>query len=124
MSKDGKIKGDRPKTYRKIKKWTVFDTNWNMNYLRLKDFKARFGHCNVKEDWLEDKPLGRWVIRQRVYKSRLTPDRLEKLDGLGFVWNTYDADWVGSFRELVAFRDTFGHCQPSKGDAAHRKLAD
>ena len=62
--------------------------NWERRFAQLEDFKRRFGDCFVPFEWPENKPLGRWVATQRVYKraGRLSRERLRRLKGIGFPW--------------------------------------
>lgn len=75
---------------------------WNTKYNLLHTFKARHGHVDVPQKYKEDKPLGKWVGRQReqykVYcKNQIVPpndrvacaltdDRIHKLNEVGFKW--------------------------------------
>ena len=62
------------------------------------------GHCNVPSTYPKNQPLAYWVFKQRgqyrIYKKRdyvmpgekkqmchMTPDRISKLDAIGFEWN-------------------------------------
>ena len=60
-------------------------------FASLKVFKDLHGHCNVPQKYTEDLELGRWVSRQRVsYRAKtLSQDRIDKLNGLGFVWELF-----------------------------------
>lgn len=106
------------------KQLTKFDINWNQKYLQLKDYKRRFRTCDVPQEWAEDKSLGRWVIRQRVYKKRLTPERIEKLDKLGFTWKIYDKVWEYNYKALIKYKERYGDCNVSKAYSNYLKLAD
>jgi predicted helicase/DNA-binding TFAR19-related protein (PDSD5 family) len=60
---------------------------WELNFAALQKFQRREGHCRVpigKE--MDGLKLGIWVYSQRSKKKVLTPDRLKRLDALGFVW--------------------------------------
>lgn len=70
--------------------------------------------------------LGNWARKQRrQYKlhsegkpSPLTPSRMERLEGLGFMWNsprcnkqsTTPVDWKTRFQELCQYREKNGSC--------------
>lgn len=101
-----------------------FEINWNTKYFQLKDYKKRFKNCDVPQNWHEDTSLGRWVIRQRVYKKNLSPERVEKLDKIGFTWKIYDKVWEKCFEELALYKKRYGDCNVSKGDSKRLKLAD
>lgn len=75
---------------------------WTAKFNLLLSFKARHGHVDVPQKYKENKPLGKWVGRQReLYKINcknvtlnlsdrvacaLTEERILKLNELGFKW--------------------------------------
>jgi len=68
--------------------WDVLDADWEEGFAALKVFKKREGHCRVPQAHKEgDHRLGIWVGTQRAKKANLTPERLQRLDEIGFVWN-------------------------------------
>ncbi len=62
---------------------------WQDKFDQLVAFKQRFGHCQVPDQWPENKSLANWVSfqRQQAKKGSLPPDRMEKLTAIGFVFN-------------------------------------
>ena len=40
----------------------------------------------------------------------LSPDRIKRLEEIGFQWEVYDAAFEKHCRELIAFKEEFGHC--------------
>jgi len=68
---------------------------WSSKYDELLQYKEKHGDTRVPQHFKENKALGKWVAKQREqYKlhkkgkhSFLTPDRLEKLNSIGFVWS-------------------------------------
>lgn len=58
---------------------------------RSRPFKNQFGDCLVRSDYLTVSgfKLGAWVRnqRERFKLGRLTSDRIQHLDELGFIWN-------------------------------------
>jgi Helicase associated domain len=63
--------------------WGITAAAWNKNYAELVAYKEAHGHCNVPK---ESGSLGRWCHNQRHRRSQSTPDRIAKLDALGFCW--------------------------------------
>ena len=54
----------------------------------LKRFKEREGSCSVKQTHKEGSiKLGTWANAQRSNKDTLTPERIQRLEAIGFVWN-------------------------------------
>lgn len=74
--------------------WDVHSSSWEERFLELVAFKMKYGHANVPRSRGK---LGSWVKSQRrqhsLYirgeKSHLTPERVAKMNSLGF-------EWVGS----------------------------
>eukprot|EP00534_Pseudo-nitzschia_fraudulenta_P012814 CAMPEP_0201219670 /NCGR_PEP_ID=MMETSP0851-20130426/191195_1 /ASSEMBLY_ACC=CAM_ASM_000631 /TAXON_ID=183588 /ORGANISM="Pseudo-nitzschia fraudulenta, Strain WWA7" /LENGTH=434 /DNA_ID=CAMNT_0047509361 /DNA_START=30 /DNA_END=1334 /DNA_ORIENTATION=+ len=68
---------------------------WSSKYEELLTYKEKNGDTRVPQHYKANKALGKWVAKQREqYKlhkkgkhSFLTPDRLEKLNSIGFVWS-------------------------------------
>jgi len=63
---------------------------WEKDFKHLVAYKEKFGDC-----WLElinadlrdpYNTLADWVSKVRSQKDRLTPERLDRLNGLGFEW--------------------------------------
>ncbi len=103
---------------------SIFDIKWNEKYRILVDFKKKYGHCNVPDKTIyKGCELGRWVIRQRVRKHKLSPERITKLNSIGFIWNIYEFLWIKSFGELKDYKAKFGHCDVSKGHKGYLSLA-
>jgi murein L,D-transpeptidase YcbB/YkuD len=73
--------------------WNVREgrTPWSRRYEELKEYKEKFGDCNVPKKWTENQKLLAWVTKQRTqYKlysagkeSNLTEEKVDKLTELG-----------------------------------------
>ncbi|GFH61990.1 hypothetical protein CTEN210_18466 [Chaetoceros tenuissimus] len=91
---------------------------WNDRYKQVKEFKAKNGHCNVPREYAQNKTLGSWVHRQRTeyslmkkgLQSKMTEDRVEKLENIGFVWSTKKDTWKERYEELKEYHAQQGHC--------------
>ena len=91
--------------------------SWNNRLFELTDYNNESNHTNVPRQYLQNKPLGLWVLRQRnEYKlveegkpSHLTKERIESLNKLGFVWNILDSVWEDQLQQLVEFNNEFNH---------------
>ena len=120
------------------------DETWMNRYKELVDFKRKFGHCFVPNNYHENDSLGRWVKRQRHLQKRqqnqqqqqqqtkspsqlgghykkssslpsLTPQRKKLLDDIGFIWDSHDTIWNQRLQELYKFKEEHGHCKiPAK----------
>lgn len=67
--------------------WDPFAEQWEQSYEALVRFHNREGHSRVPIAHSEDDlKLGGWVGTQRTNKNRLSPDRLKRLNAIGFIW--------------------------------------
>jgi Helicase associated domain len=55
------------------------------------------------------------VSRQRGCKDTLLESRRQRLDELGFVWDSHEAAWEEGFRYLTLYKDREGHCRVPVG---------
>ncbi len=55
--------------------------------------------------------LGSWVSTQRKDKDTMPPERRQRLDALGFVWDPRAARWEKGFGFLKRYRQRKGHCR-------------
>ncbi len=71
--------------------WDPIAEQWEEGFAALVQFKKSHGHVLAvrgrghRERGLN---LGTWVATQRSNKERLTPDRLKRLNAIGFIWKT------------------------------------
>jgi hypothetical protein len=84
--------------------WDSQGTAWEERLGELRVFRAAFQHCNVPSNYSENKCLSTWVKCQRrqmkLFRegkpSNMTPDRIEKLESLGFEWELRSYRKAGS----------------------------
>jgi hypothetical protein len=106
------------------RKLAADDERWELTFERLLQFKAKFGHVNVKRAFNDGKKphLGTWVQTQRtLYKSaNLRQERIDALEAIGFRWRLNnmeiknqmmvdEAAWNKVFDRLVKYKQQFGH---------------
>eukprot|EP00978_Attheya_sp_CCMP212_P027299 scaffold91428_cov58-Attheya_sp.AAC.1 len=104
-----------------------FNQQWNMRYQELKEYQAEHGDCLVPSRYHPNPALGKWVRNQRnAYyvwknekgKSSITPERIELLEQLGFVWDArlipstwwFDQQWNTRYQELKEYQAEHGDC--------------
>lgn len=85
--------------------------SWDERLGQLAAYKARHGHCRVPARWPENPAFGLWVVNQRRVRKagKLSPDRIARLDALGFDWGDSRGAWEARFAELEAYKARFGH---------------
>ncbi len=96
---------------------------WWTRFGELETFKEHLGHLDVDIDMEEDIlnalnviKLRHWVKLQRVEhtryksgeKSSLTPERVEALSRIDFIWNKHREFWREKFEQLKNFHDEYG----------------
>ena len=70
------------------------------------------GHCIVpKRLKVDGFNLGQWLQFQRTRRDKLSPERRQRLDDIGFVWDPIAEFWEEGFSKLLQFRETEGHCR-------------
>ncbi len=47
--------------------------------------------------------LGSWVTNQRTVQDTMSPERRQRLDALGFVWDMLTVQWEEGFRCLERY---------------------
>jgi len=92
--------------------WDPFVANWEEMFAALLNYKQTHDDCNVPNEWEENPDLGQWGQRQRnVYKKdKLSPERIKRLEDIGFVWNRLDATWKEMFAVLSSYKQIHGDC--------------
>jgi len=85
---------------------------WESRYCELIEFREVHGHCNVPDSWPENLQLARWVMTQRqLYrKGKLSPDRIQRLEAIGFIWCRQDHAWDEMHQRLVNYKRIHGNC--------------
>jgi hypothetical protein len=110
--------------------WDPLAAFWSLRFRQLRGFKAQFGHCFVPFRYPANPQLGKWVTTQRQnFKlsqegkpSVMTPERVQALQYVGFVWDANAAVWNECFEQLLEFKAQFGHCLVPQQYSANSKL--
>ena len=89
--------------------WEPLDLVWMACFDELVNFKSENGDCNVP---YSQGPLGSWVTNQRSYykKGKLSQERVDLLESIGFSWEPIDETWMSRFDELAGFKKGNGDC--------------
>ncbi|WP_175549232.1 helicase associated domain-containing protein, partial [Planktotalea frisia] len=92
--------------------WDAYTEKWEEGFSKLQQFKEREGDCRVPRAYqLDGFRLGRWVGVQRNTKDSMSPERRQRLDDIGFVWDTLTEAWEEGFSKLSQFKEAEGHCR-------------
>ena len=85
---------------------TVFEKRWNKMYGRLVKYKKTYKSMTVTKKFDDKHNLQGWIYRQRFQYNRkqLCVDKINRLESIGFVWNTLDAQWTEKYERLVKYK--------------------
>lgn len=96
--------------------WNRFKVQpWDMKVEILKKYNNTHGHVMVPKDYVDPDTkfrLGGWVDRMRQSKATMNQARIQELDDMGFVWNTYEAHWDKMFQLFKEFKEEYNHVSP------------
>jgi hypothetical protein len=90
--------------------WDPRLSYWEDMFGRLSKYRRKHGNCNVSGSY-SDNLLARWVLKLRSRKGRLSEDQVDRLNGLGFVWDPFDAAWQRGLAALRQFKSREGHAR-------------
>jgi hypothetical protein len=99
------------------------DINWELRFQQLLQYNETKGDCNVPRSF--NSQLGQWVIVQRQMhkRNKLSNERQDMLDSIGFVWHKRDAeDWDFRFEQLVQYKRTHGSCDVQESNETNQEL--
>ena len=90
--------------------WDPLETEWQDKFKELKEFKKENGHANPLIKTL----LGRWCLTQRsnFRKGKLSQERINLLNSIGFDWDPLETDWQNWFKQLKEFKNKNGNKFP------------
>lgn len=85
---------------------------WRAMISAFEAYVRQNGNGEVPANYPENPALGRWVamIRYRCRIGELESAFIAELDRQGFCWSPGDQLWETMFRNLVAFKAKFKHC--------------
>jgi superfamily II DNA or RNA helicase len=95
-------------------KWSLRDQAWNNGFDHLVDYAKSNHDVLVPVDYIcpNGFALGRWVVKQRYNKPKLSPEKKAKLESVeGWAWNARDAKFEANFSQLMSFYQDEGHCR-------------
>ncbi|MDA9351098.1 helicase associated domain-containing protein [Gammaproteobacteria bacterium] len=91
--------------------WKPLDAAWERGFSLLVKFKDEYGHVLVEaKTRYEGFGLGGWVRSQRNRRDKLEPDKIKRLEILGFTWSILDENWENGFTSLTTYYQRHGDC--------------
>jgi hypothetical protein len=130
-----RIQQDEKEPQRKTRKKA---RTWEESFRALVTYKETRGDCNVPKSYHNDPILGAWVRHQRGphVATKLTQDQRERLDRLGFDWESVrerqDREWDEKFQSVKEYKRQHLDCcvpkdytqDPELGKWVHKQRAD
>ena len=88
--------------------WDLFAEQWEEGFSKLQNNSK-----NVRDIARFQKIQGRWLclvvgLSSERIQDKLTPERIERLEALGFVWDISAEQWEKGFRKLQRFIEREG----------------
>jgi len=116
----GRLRADRRRRLKQIGlRRNDWEQRWQRQFRQLREFRRRFGHCQVPAQWGDNPSLSNWVARQRKLRNegRLKAGRRCRLMAIGFAWKgrnrkSYENKelWNASYAALARYQRAHGHC--------------
>ncbi len=92
--------------------WQRFDGKWALGFSHLEAYVKEFGNAKVPYNYVcsDGFKLGNWATSQRSRKvtGKLSNDKIQKMEALGWVWHVPDTAWEDSFAAFVMFKIKYG----------------
>ena len=108
------LKDEQKEKLLSLNGWSVnhIDKKWNENFLHLVEYINKYNHSNVPRNYKlsNGKAFGRWVLRQRDEKSKLSDQQIKKLESLPKWRWSYDNLWDENFLKMAEFVEKHGNC--------------
>lgn len=103
----------------------TFELSWEATFDVLCDFVKeyeRFPSCDEKYNGIS---IGIWCKNQRsLYKiKKLSSDRVDALNSIGFYWSSNDWEWHTNFNKLKQFKEKNGHFPHTEDVNSNKKAA-
>lgn len=95
--------------------WEVVNTSFEKRIIELKHYEKEQGTLHVSQvAWQKGSPnhkLSRWVneMRRLYNENRLSIERINKLNSIGFFWNMEDERFAKNLGKLKRFQKQNGH---------------
>lgn len=103
--------------------WNIKDKLFEKRFQQLKKYSEKYGHCNVPDSDKNKRyrALALWCSGQRNRRKlnplKYPPDRLKRLNELGFSWAVQDEQFEHNFQLLKKYYKKHGHCNvPERGE--------
>ena len=110
----GKLSPDRIKRLEEIGfTWELLEEQFEKGFQETLLYKERTGNPNAPADYKtpEGFQLGSWQSNQRKHykKGKLSPDRIKRLEEIGFTWERFEEQFEKGFQETLLYKERTGN---------------
>jgi len=106
------------------------EERWNEMIEDLTEYRKKYKHTEVPQEYEENPQLGRWVMNQRTFyrmnqvgiHTPLSEDRIDQLEELDFVWGVREKQWWTMFGRLKDYEKLHGHVTIEVSDFVNEDL--
>jgi superfamily II DNA or RNA helicase len=114
LFKKGKISPDRIRRLEEIGfTWELFEEQFEKGFQETLLYKENTGNPNadVRRKTPEGFQLGSWQSGQRknYKKGKLSSDRIERLEKIGFIWKILEEQFEKGFQETLLYKERTGN---------------
>ncbi len=91
--------------------------SWDEWFGRLQGYNQEYSDCLVPIGFetADGYKLGGWVSKQRQSRDKLSAERRQRLDNIGFIWDPHAAVWEEGFVAMQAYKHEHGDCLVPRG---------
>jgi hypothetical protein len=97
--------------------WNPFNQLFEQGFQATLEYKKQFGDTNAPQDYKtpDGFKLGIWQsnLRNKFINNKLDPQRIRRLEEIGFVWNPQDLEikelFEKGFRETLEYKKQYGN---------------
>lgn len=107
-----------------VDKGRNYDEIWWNSYVKLLNYKEKYGNTKVPMGFKEDPSFGTWVAMQRTKKRKgqLKPDREALLNEIDFIWELRGQTFYEFYERLEEFKKKHGHLNIPAFNTEDKKL--
>lgn len=102
------------------------EARWQERYEQLKKYYKKHGNSSISSKDAQYAKLGSWLAIQRQHyrASKLSSERIQKLEALDMKWEPLELRWQEQYQRLKDYHQQYGHSNVSVRDAQYADLVN